>query len=407
MYTSTNATSGNGIIAMGYKSDGSVTELPGSPYPTGDAGDAAEGDFDTQWPLRIEGDYLLAVNAGANPTNGSLSVFKVNRTNGSLVRVDQNPATPPIDNMNSHGIRAVSFATATVKGITWVVVANQHSNALYKGDPPRLVGKVQNSTSRNLAIFTLNPATGMLVFRNIGPVYESGQHGGPTTVEFNPAGTKLATSTDGIPHGFAPDVDLTVQKSGRLYIYEFADGVLSQTGVYEEAGISANIGFSWSPDGQYIYLSNAAIHSSKEDNSITVHDGTTAKKVQNFATAGPNDGACWTLISLDHSKLYVASFSTNVISVFNIGANGQLDKSLTPNYFARGGGIPEYDTKDMYETKGYLHVLGALESHTITTFKTSPDGVLSEIAGSPYHIPSSVGKTVEQHAFLGLTGFDK
>lgn len=177
--------------------------------------------------------------------------------------------------------------------------------------------------------------------------------------------------------------------------------------MYEETGISGNIGFSWSPGGQYIYLSNAALHSSKEDNSITVHDGTTARKVQHFATAGRNDEACGTLISLDYARLYIASFSPNVISVFNIGADGQLDESLMPSYFARGGSIPQFDTKDMYETQGYLYVLGAFKSHTITTFKTSPNGVLSEVAASPYHIPSSVGKTDKQHAFLGLTGFEK
>ena len=69
LYTSTNSTSGNAIIALGRKSDGTVQELPNSPYSTGSNGDAAEGDFDTQWSLRIVGDYLLAANAGGNPTN--------------------------------------------------------------------------------------------------------------------------------------------------------------------------------------------------------------------------------------------------------------------------------------------------------------------------------------------------
>jgi len=79
IYTSTNSTSGNAIIALARKGDGSVEEINKSPYPTGDKGDAAEGDFDTQWALRIVGEYLLAVNAGANPVNGSISVFKITR----------------------------------------------------------------------------------------------------------------------------------------------------------------------------------------------------------------------------------------------------------------------------------------------------------------------------------------
>lgn len=55
IYTSTNSTSGNAIIALGRNSDGTLTELENSPYPTGAAGDAAEGDFDTQWALRMVG----------------------------------------------------------------------------------------------------------------------------------------------------------------------------------------------------------------------------------------------------------------------------------------------------------------------------------------------------------------
>ncbi|MDQ3682903.1 MAG: hypothetical protein M3352_07505, partial [Bacteroidota bacterium] len=61
IYTSTNATAGNAIIALGRNSNGTVKELKSSPYATGAAGDAAEGDFDTQWALRIVGNYLLAV----------------------------------------------------------------------------------------------------------------------------------------------------------------------------------------------------------------------------------------------------------------------------------------------------------------------------------------------------------
>ncbi len=97
---------------------GTVKELPNSPYSTGANGDAAEGDFDTQWALRIVGDYLLAVNAGGNPTNGSISVFKINRSDGSLTQVDQNTSTPAMDNMDSREIRAASIAAKDVGGNT-------------------------------------------------------------------------------------------------------------------------------------------------------------------------------------------------------------------------------------------------------------------------------------------------
>lgn len=408
IYTSTNSTSGNAIIALGRNSDGTVKELKGSPYSTGDVGDAAEGDFDTQWALRIVGDYLLAVNAGANPVNGSISVFKINKKNGSLSQVDQDPSTPAMDNMDSHGVRSASIASKSMGGTTWIVVGNQFANPNYQMDPPQAFGTIMATDARNLAVFTFDASSGVLEFKRIGATYNEGTYGGPTTVEFNSDGSKIAVSTWGVPHFATMDADLKLQRPGRLYIYDFSDGNLTQTGKFEEEGISGNIGFSWSPNDKYIYLSNFNLHSSKEKNSLTVHDGTTAAKVQNFATAGRNDEGCWTWVSLDKQHLYVASFGENVVSVFDIKSDGKIAKTLDPNFFTRRGGLPMGDTKDMHETPdGYLYVAGAFQSHTITTYKKASDGALSEVSGSPYAVPSSVGKTKEQHAYLGLTGFER
>lgn len=408
IYTSTNSSAGNAIIALGRKGDGTVKELKGSPYKTGAAGDAAEGDFDTQWALRIVGEYLLAVNAGANPVNSTISVFKMNKANGQLMQIDQNPSTPAMDNMDSRGVRAASIAAKTIGSNTWIVVGNQFANPNFQGPAGTAFGSVMSTPLRNLAVFTFNQTNGMLEFKSIGATYTDGNNGGPTTVEFNAAGTKIAVSTWGVPHFATPEPDLAKQKPGRLYIYAFAAGTLSQTGVFEEAGISGNIGFSWSPNDQYIYLSNFNLHSSKEASSLTVHNATTAAKVQNFATAGRNDEGCWTWVSLDKSKLYVASFGENVVSSFSILGSNLVAKTIEPNFFKRRGNLPEGDTKDMYETSdGFLYVSGAFQSHTITTFKTYPGGGLIEVPGSPYYVPTSVGKSKDEHAYLGLTGFDK
>jgi 6-phosphogluconolactonase (cycloisomerase 2 family) len=408
VYTSTNSSTGNAVIALGRKSDGTMKELPNSPYSTSANGDAADGDFDTQWSIRIVGDYLLAVNAGGNPTNGSISVFKINRTNGSLTQVDQNTSTAAIDNMDSRGIRATSIAAKDVGGSTWIVVGNQHSNPNFQMPAGMAVGSIASSALRNLAVFNFNKTTGILEYKSIGATYMDGNNGGPTTVEFNSTGSKIAVSTWGVPHFMTPDADLTKQKPGRLYIYNFSGGSLAQTGMFEEAGVSGNIGFSWSPNDQYIYLTNFNLHSSKEANSVTVHDGATAAKVQNLASGGRNDEACWSWVSFDKTKLFAASFGENIVSVYNIDADNKLTTSLTPNFFARSGGLPMGDTKDMHESAdGYLNVVGAYQSHTITTFRIASNGSLSEVAGSPYSIPSSAGKTKDQHAFLGLTGFDK
>jgi len=408
IYTSTNSTAGNAIIALARKGDGSVVEIGKSPYSTGGKGDAAEGDFDTQWALRIVGGYLLAVNAGANPVNGSISVFKINKANGHLSQIDQNPATPAMDNMDSRGVRAASIAAKTLGSKTWIAVGNQFANPNYQGEAGTAFGMVVSTSLRNLAVFTFDQSSGVLKFERIGATYTDGNHGGPTTVEFNSTGTKIAISTWGVPHFMVMDPDLSKQRPGRLYIYNFSSGNLTQTGMYEKTGVSGNIGISWSPNDQYIYMSNFNLHSSVENHSLTVHNGATAAQVQNFATAGRNDEGCWTWVSLDKSKLYVASFGQNVISVFRILGSNLVAKTLEPNFFQKRGNLPMGDAKDLHESPdGYLYNTGAFQSHTVSTFKTSAIGVLTEVANSPYYVPTSIGKSKEEHAYLGLTGFDK
>jgi hypothetical protein len=110
----------------------------------------------------------------------------------------------------------------------------------------------------------------------------------------------------------------------------------------------------------------------------------------------------------DKSKLYVASFGENVISVFSIQGNNLLAKTLEPNYFTKRGNLPMGDAKDLHESPdGYLYNTGAFQSHTVSTFRTSASGALTEIQNSPYYVPTSRGKSSMQHAYLGLTGFDK
>ncbi len=407
LYTSNNSSAGNGIIAMGRKSDGKLTELPASPYNTGSAGDAADNDFDHQYGLRIFGDYLLAVNAGANPVNGTISVYKIDRETGNLTQVDQNPSTPAMDNMDSRGERPVTLAAKTIGGTTYVAVGNQHSNPNYQKPSAMLVGSFVTTPNRNVAVFTMDMATGRLSFKNIGATYMEPTYGGPSCVDFNSDGSKLAVSTWGVAHILTPEPDLSLQRPGRLYIYNFSDGALVETGRYEDTGVSGNIGITWSPNEQYIYMANFNLHSSKEDYSVTVHNSSTAALVQHFATGERNDEACWTWISNDKTKLFISSFTGSIVSTFDIKPNQQLGVSLTPNFWRRKG-VPEEDTKDEYQSSdGYLYVSGAFKSHSVSIYTVAPNGALSEIQGSPYRVPSSKGKTKLEHAYIGLMGFDK
>src|SRR5947208_9065231 len=70
LYTVTNDTKQNGVAVLQQNVDGSLTEIPGSPFPAGGKG-LSGGDIDQQGAIRVHGPYVLAVNPGSN----SIAVF--------------------------------------------------------------------------------------------------------------------------------------------------------------------------------------------------------------------------------------------------------------------------------------------------------------------------------------------
>ncbi len=199
-----------------------------------------------------------------------------------------------MDNMDSHGERPTSIAAKNIGGVTWIAAGNQFANPNYQKPTEEKHGMVTSTPNRNVAVFNMDATTGILSFKNIGATYMDGNNGGPCTVDFNADGSKIAVSTWGVTHFATLEPNLMLQKPGRLYIYGFSGGNMTQTGMYEEVGVSGNIGFSWSPNGNYIYRTNFNLHSTKEDYSVTVHNSTTAVLVQHFGTGMRNDEACWT-----------------------------------------------------------------------------------------------------------------
>ena len=79
MYVNDNTASANTIAAFDRHADGSLTPVPGSPFPAGGAGTGA--GLASQGALQItdNGRYLVAVDAGSN----QLSVLRIHR-DGSL-----------------------------------------------------------------------------------------------------------------------------------------------------------------------------------------------------------------------------------------------------------------------------------------------------------------------------------
>ncbi len=402
LYLSNNAPTENGIIILKRFSDGTLEEASNSPVSTGGTGDADDGDFDGQWSLRRIDNWLLVVNAGEHTDFGGLgtvSVFSIGDDGATLTRIDQNTSTEDIDNISSEGERPVSISYYDDGSTTWVLVANQHSNPIVGGGVP------QDSDNRNIAAYTFNKNTGVLTFSRIVATYNSANYGGPSQVDFSPDGQRVAVTTWGIAH-LVPAPDTLLQGDSRTYVYSFSGStnpLLTPigSGFFQETGISGSIGFSWNSQSNRLFISNFNVIT--DNRSVTVLN-ITDTDINLASSAGigtPGNEACWTLLTPNDQRLYVASFAGNLVSYFNVASDGSLSDRIT---YSLSATVP--DTKDMYRTENgqYFYVSGALVTHTINMFRINADGSLEELSSSPYAVPSAVGTSDTEQAFLGFVG---
>lgn len=417
IYTSTNGQSTNQVVRFTRMSDGSIsnekaysTNSLGGSNPS--AGGDAHGDFDFQGSLKIIENYLLVANAGGN----TVSVFSLDRKNGDLSL---------LSNVNSGGKRPVSITKTPVRGSSseyWVVVANQWDNPNIQKDLPNvqrfpnnaffLNNLTQADSSdqlRNIELFRFNSSTGSLTLVSQLDTYVR-ENGGPSDVTFSDDGTKLAVSTWGIAHFGTSSPSLTEQRPSRVYVYNFNNGAISNKRFYEEQGISGTIGISWAKNStSKIFASNFNTTVAKTNSSVTTltDNGSTVAKTANFTTGSDTDldEACWTVLNSSGDRLYVASFTGNVISTYAINAAGDITSKLQVT--SRGGKTPEGDSKELYITSDnkYLYNTGALQSYSMNIFDVTNAGVTYR---SQTILNTTQGQTGQPGAnnFMGLDGFD-
>lgn len=108
--------------------------------------------------------------------------------------------------------------------------------------------------------------------------------------------------------------------------------------------------------------------------------------------------------------LYVSSFGGNLLSVFDVAADGTVSRIGSKSetvYEARKPGSPAGDTKDMYITEDgrHLYNLGAYQTFTRSTFDVAKNGTLSY--RHEYKVMAATKTGAGSYNFLGLTGFDK
>ncbi|WP_133406032.1 hypothetical protein [Parashewanella tropica] len=450
IYTSTNDVQDNRVISFAVADDGSLIER--ASFSTGGVGDADDGDIDAQGTIRILGDKLLVVNAGETlgdgsitENNGSISVFRINDSTGDLTRIDQRAEHSGIQNMDSFGIRPVSIDVKTVAGNTWVIVANQQnvSHCIQPTDGEKLESCLDqynkpisehlvdsNPDTRNLYLYRFDVDTGVLTPQKRLATYTARQNG-PAQVSFSPDGTKVAVTTLGIVNAAYPaSTELSTPAHTFLYDVSVNNGDFSllNSRYFANENILGSIGFSWSADSRFVYVSNAiltshfisdvgssglrnniaALISLDTTNSNDVFDSSPNMNSQPSSTGSiitaTRPAACWTWLSPDN-HLYAVGFNSNQVVKFNV--EGSL---LEPDQMVTRKTETEGDSKDIYVTydKRHAYVLG-FKSHDIAMFSLDADGKLTEKSASPLQVKSvqvnGEAPEITQRYFLGIAGY--
>ncbi|MGY3053254.1 hypothetical protein ACVWYG_001452 [Pedobacter sp. UYEF25] len=416
LYTSTNGETTNQVVRFSRHTDGTLSDEKA--FSTNSLGGAnvaaggdAHGDFDAQGGVQIIGNYLLAVNAGGK----DVSVFGLNKKTGDLTYKNKVP---------SGGTRPVSISYTKKNGSAdeyWLVVGNQWNNPNVQKDGAAIERypndafymqdlKLPDATDneRNIQLFTFNTSTGTLASIKQLDKYVR-ENGGPTTVSFSNDGTKLAVSTWGIAHFDTKVTSLAEQHASRVYIYDFANGNVSNGRYFEEAGIAGTIGFSWAKNSNSkLFVSNFNLIPSKMDNSVTVltDGGSSVTKTANFSAtpALAINESCWTVLNPAGDKLYVSSFQTSLVSAFNVNgttlnyASTQVRGDLAP----KGG-----DSKEVWVSPDnkYLYNTGALQSFSVNKFDING----SNFTYKKQYILATTADgagVAGKYNFLGLVGYD-
>jgi 6-phosphogluconolactonase (cycloisomerase 2 family) len=268
VYTMSNASSGNAVLAFEQRGD---TLIPAGSFPTQGVGSGGGLGNQGAIVLSDDGETLLAVNAGSD----EVSVFRVHDNGLTLA-----------DKVSSGGVRPISIAVHE----DWVYVLNAGGSGI-----GNITGFVL--TSRD----TLKPIPG-----STRPL--SGPATAPAQVEFNPEGDTLVVTEKA-----TRIIDTyTVDENG------VADGPVSQP----SSGVTP-FGFSFNKRGVLI-VSEAfgGTANASAVSSYTLRNG--ALVLRSGSVPDFQSAACWIVVTKNGKFAYTSNTGSNNISSYRVGRDGTL-----------------------------------------------------------------------------------
>jgi 6-phosphogluconolactonase len=284
VYTLTNSASGNAVAVFDRARDGALTA--DGTVATGGAGTGA--GLGSQGALVLDGDRLLAVNAGSN----TISFLQVGRR-GRVSLADVAP---------SGGVRPISL---TVHGkVVYVLNAGDAATPANIHGFRALWGKLipLPGSSRPLSVASPDPAQ----------------------IEFSPDGRQLV---------------VTEKATNMIVTYKLRFGYAGAPNAQPSAG-ETPFGFAFDRRGRVIVSEafGGAPDASVLSSYALAGDGTITPITPNVATT--ETAACWVIVTRNGRYTYTTNTGSNSISGYGIGNDGSLTLLDADGVTAATGATP-------------------------------------------------------------------
>ena len=313
LYTMTNATSGNEVLAYTRATDGSLT-FQGA-YATGGLGSGASLGSQSAVVLTKNNQWLFAVNAGSN----QISVFAVHTDGLELMDVADSGGLRPVSLttyqnllyvLNAGGSGNISgFAVGTDGSLSALAGSSQWLSNSGVGAAPG-VGQIAFSSDGTTLVVT-EKSTSLLDTYAV----TDGIAGAPTT----------HASSGAVPFGFAFDRHghaIVSEASGSVSSYQ-VDG--NGFDVISPSVVNGQVAACWiaiSKNGKFAYTTNAgsgtiSSYRLDDDGSLTLLNATAGST---GAGSSPVDMA----FSLNGAYLYALGAASHTVTIFQMGSNGSL-----------------------------------------------------------------------------------
>jgi 6-phosphogluconolactonase len=336
-YVDDNTAGSNTVAGFDRHADGSLTPIPGSPFPAGGAGFGAGLASQGAIQLSSDGRYLLAVDAASN----QISVLRLGFTG-----VPQ-PVGPPV---SSGGSDPVSIA---VSG-DLVYVANAGAGA----GVPNVTGF---RLGWNGALYQLPNATFPLPAGS-----------GPDDVLFDPTGQRLVV----------PLVNTSTIESFRV---GWDGRLIAAPGSPIAAQGPGPFGSEFRPTNpSQLFVSNA--HGGEGNGTVSAFDVSRSGELTSIGSSPFADlqtAPCWVEISHDGRFLFTVNTGSGAISSYAIDPDGSLVLIGSTPFGAVGAGAVDA----RLSPDGRTLLVNGSKANVIASFAVN-GGSLTELASSPAPLPA-------------------